>query len=698
MKKYKENIKLSLYISLLISFTFCVFGPLEMIMSNASEFWFSVMDVLPYIGLCALLCFACVFAISFLVASKTKMIYPVLLGLGLALYVQGNFMFVSYGVMDGTPIDWSSFGMWPVFNTLIWLAFVAAPVALYLWKKDWFKKLSVYIPMVIVAMQLVTLITLTFTVDLTKSAQGGSISLSVKGINEVSEQGNVSVFILDTFEDTFFEEILETEPEYLAPLDGFTYFSNNTGVYPTTKGAMPFILSGQLYRNETTFSDYIQKAYANTDYYADLKNAGYDIGIYGEYMYVDSDAVRGYISNLDTSSGVKANSNTGLVGTIYKATAFRYLPHILKRSVWYYSGDFDSWKTTTGESGYALYKTGNLDLYNEIKNGELRLTDNSQGCYRVFYAYGCHPPYKLRADMTETNDGSVTYLDATKGCLNIVYEYIQQLKELGVYDKTTILVIADHGRTDIDFTSPVLLVKPRDAKGALQISDAPVSQMDLMATVMKDIGLNTDEKYGKSAFDWQEGESRVRTYLHYDWANKGSWTDDKLPEIYEYQISAESNDANSFFLKDYKKVEYKLGSVLTFTAEDPTALPYCIYGVGTFEPGHAWFVSESACLALQINEEIQEDLRVELIVNNVYGHTQSVTIRLGEEKLLHKEMIEAEKLEFIIPADKIKDGEIELFFDLPDAISPHEFENSSDPRTLSLSLSTMVINKISDGE
>lgn len=698
MKEKRERLQNSFWVALFISMTFFVFGPLEMIMSNASEFWFSVMDVLPYIGLCAALCFAVVFTISFFAASKIRIIYPVLLGFGLALYVQGNFMFVNYGVMDGTPIDWNGFGLWPVFNTLIWLVLVAVPIVLYLWKKEWFSALAVYVPMGIVAMQMITLITLALTVDLSQAAHGGSASLSVKGINEVSKQGNVAVFILDTFEDTFFEEIIEADPEYLSPLDGFTYFSNSTGVYPTTKGAMPFILSGQLYRNETTYSDYIQNAYSNTDYYKDLNDAGYDIGIYGEYMYVNSPAIKDYLSNLDTSSGVKASSNAGLMGTIYKATAFRYFPHVAKKAVWYYSGDFDSWKTTTGASGYSLYKTGNLDLYEEIKHGELRLADNEQGCYRVFYAYGCHSPYKLRTDMTEIDDGSVTYLEAAKGCLNIVYEYIQQLKELGVYDNTTILVISDHGRTDTQFTSPLMLVKPRNTSGMLQISDAPVSQTDLMATVMEDIGLNTGEKYGRSVFDWKEGESRARPYLYYDWANKGSWADDNLPEIQEYEVSSANNDPTSFRIKNYEKAEYALGDVIAFTAENPTALPYCIYGVGGFEPGSSWLIGNSSCLAFQVNEEIQEDLRVELDVNYAYGSSQRVTITMNNQQLFQKEMSDAETIEFIIPADIIQGGEIELIFDLPDAISPYEYENSSDTRTLSLSISSMVIQNISDAE
>lgn len=693
-KEMKERLKLSAAIALLIAMTFCGFGPLEMIMAGASEFWFSVTDVLLYVCVCVVICFGIVFVVSYLIGTKVKLVYPILLGFGIAMYVQGNFMFVSYGIMDGTAIDWNSFGMWPIINTLIWVFLIAIPIILYLLKKEWFKEVAVVLPIIIVAMQLITLGTLALTTDLNKEASGGSLSLSVKGIDEVSEKGNVALFIVDTFEDVFIEELLENEPEFLKPLDGFTYFSNSTGMYPSTKGAMPFILTGQKYYNEQPYTEYVQEAYTKTDYYKDLKNAGYDISVYAEHVYTNSDAVSDYISNLDRTSKLKASSNIGLMGTIYKATAFRYFPHVAKKTVWYHTGDFDKWKMSAGESGYALHTTGNLDFYEDIKD-KLHLVKTDDCFYKVFFVWGAHPPYELQEDLTENKDGTVTYMQTAKGCLNIIYEYIEQLKELGVYDQTTIIMIADHGRTKMDFTSPVFLAKPQNTRGAIKISNAPVSQEDLLATVMEDLGLNEDGKYGRSAFDWEEGEDRKRTYLYYDWA-QGSWDADYLPEMLEYEISPENNDPASFYPLDYEKTKYELGNIISFDAENPTAQPYCIRGIRGFEQGSSWISDVKACMAFQINEEIQENLTVEIDVISVYGDAQDVTISMGNDVLFQKVMDTAEKIQFTIPAEKIKDGEIELNFDLPNSVSPYERGESQDTRILSLRISSLVIQNTTD--
>ena len=45
-----------------------------------------------------------------------------------------------------------------------------------------------------------------------------------------------------------------------------------------------------------------------------------------------------------------------------------------------------------------------------------------------------------------------------KGALYIVEEYINQLKKSGIYDKTTIIIIADHGSVNLE-QNPLFLIK-----------------------------------------------------------------------------------------------------------------------------------------------------------------------------------------------------------------------------------------------
>ena len=113
-KNNKNLLFVNSAVALLCAITFFFFGPLEIILSSPSEFWFSATDILPIVIVATIVCFVIVFAIqvcSYKLNNKLgKSITGIFAGIGLAIYIQGNWTFVNYGVMDGTPIDWTSFG------------------------------------------------------------------------------------------------------------------------------------------------------------------------------------------------------------------------------------------------------------------------------------------------------------------------------------------------------------------------------------------------------------------------------------------------------------------------------------------------------------------------------------------------------------------------------------------------------------
>ena len=97
--------------------------------------------------------------------------------------------------------------------------------------------------------------------------------------------------------------------------------------------------------------------------------------------------------------------------------------------------------------------------------------------------------------VTESQDHTAL-VNQARGSLGIVEEYISQLKDLGVYDQSTIVITADHGvwpwnnaRLD-KTTSPILLVKPAgaDSTQPLQTSEVPTGHIDLPATLEWAVG------------------------------------------------------------------------------------------------------------------------------------------------------------------------------------------------------------------
>ncbi len=111
--------------------------------------------------------------------------------------------------------------------------------------------------------------------------------------------------------------------------------------------------------------------------------------------------------------------------------------------------------------------------------------------------------------------------------MRIVYEYLDQLRAIGLYDNSEIIITADHGQNYLNepqqlqkrglnknTSSPILLIKKRNSSGPLCISYAPVSHDEFCATVIESVGANSDA-YGRSYDDIEENENRIREFEYY---------------------------------------------------------------------------------------------------------------------------------------------------------------------------------------
>jgi hypothetical protein len=140
---------------------------------------------------------------------------------------------------------------------------------------------------------------------------------------------------------------------------------------------------------------------------------------------------------------------------------------------------------------------------------------------------------------------AISAVSQGKGSLKIVYEYLRQLKELGKYDDATIIITADHGNiayydAENDRPSvtcmPIMMVKePYQSNPSLVISDAPVSQAEIMPTVLKNVGAEYDGM-GRTFSEISEYEDRVRYYR--------GITLDGVEKLFE--VSGDASDINNW--------------------------------------------------------------------------------------------------------------------------------------------------------
>ena len=164
------------------------------------------------------------------------------------------------------------------------------------------------------------------------------------------------------------------------------------------------------------------------------------------------------------------------------------------------------------ESDVVVNIDNDVPFYRRLIGEGLSISDDdSEGTFRFIHMHGAHPPYTMTEDFQYVEydyrrDGgyNVSGISQWKGAVKIVYEYIRQLKELGKYDDSLIVITADHGTTSflsdsegnmIKIAYPILFVKqPYESHEEMSVNDAPVCHGDLIATIRKNIGINTSEK------------------------------------------------------------------------------------------------------------------------------------------------------------------------------------------------------------
>lgn len=113
MEMFKKNLLFEIIVACLFSITICLFGPLEIILSQPIEFRFSVGEILPMtlgitLALTAVLLLI-FWGVSLINEKVLRIVLSIVAAVVFCAYIQGNWTFVNYGTMDDTAIIWSDY-------------------------------------------------------------------------------------------------------------------------------------------------------------------------------------------------------------------------------------------------------------------------------------------------------------------------------------------------------------------------------------------------------------------------------------------------------------------------------------------------------------------------------------------------------------------------------------------------------------
>lgn len=523
MKKTDTNgIKTSLLIALFASFTLGIFAPLEMYFVNVAEFWFDLDDLTTP----ALIQFATFFSVVYLISRLAhlfghlieEIVNCIFIFVVTLLYVQGNFMQIDYGNLGDETIDFSQFNDVGIFNTIGWIGLITILIMLVILKKyNQFIKIYKVIMICILLVQFSTLL----IVGLSSNAYAhkNNYIATTDGIVNYSKDENMIVIVADTFDSRILNDILNSDTvnkeKCKKILKDFTFYRDTTCDFNLTDFSVPQIITGEKFLNQSTYGEYCNEAYSKSPWLNRLKDENWDVNIYTTVTLPQGEIAKD-INNWHKID-YKISEPIGFMLAYDQLIAFRYMPHYLKEFFYYRSdyideySEIDSFDERDPEEGDCEYSWENVPFAQSIEYID---TDSDKKTMHFLHIKGLHSFRDMDYDIKnfEITDSSeeMSPEDTAKILLSIFEGLFKRLKELGIYDSSTIVIMADHGLASytLEFVNQnaLLLVKGKNETHDFTISDTPISYDNLQ----RGFSNLMDGKTGEEVFNIKDGENNIR--------------------------------------------------------------------------------------------------------------------------------------------------------------------------------------------
>jgi len=414
---------------------------------------------------------------------------------------------------------------------------------------------------------------------------------------------NVVVMFLDRAVGQYIPYFIQERPELKKAFDGFTYYSNTISFGGHTNFGTPALMGGYEYtpvelnrRDDMTLKDkhneslkvmptlFRQNGYDVT--ICDAPYANYqwipDMSIYDDDPGIHTFITKGYFMDAGGREQVITNNlRNFFCFALMKTMPLELQPVLYNSGMYYMAGDTPglSMQVQTGISESIGMNPDFMEPYQVLHHlGDLtRIQEGTDNNFLYFYNDTPHEPMLLQepeyeprnkvdnqaydeehADRFTVNGKSLTieteqqmiHYQTNMAVLLRIGEWLDFLREKGVYDNTRIIIVADHGYhlyqvpdmifevgnrlIDADNYFPLLMVKDFDAEG-FSSSDTFMTNADVPYLAVKDLIRNpvnpftgnpitTDEKTAHDQFittsmDWDVTSNNGYTFTPSGWAS-----------------------------------------------------------------------------------------------------------------------------------------------------------------------------------
>jgi len=551
---WRQRLLLAFLASFFAVYTIYVVAPYEVIGSAAGSLVYTLGDVWWVIWPPALGVIAVLTLVLTLLRGKAFNIGLVLVAtIGLCAYVQALVLNYGLPVADGGTIIWADHMVMQVVSTLVWVAIIVLAIVGCACNRRRAQGVVAIVSVFLILVQTVGVASLFIAPPAATEEAAGLDALNTNLVSKteivmtedqlytVNPNKNVVVFVLDTYDTAYLSRNLDMNPHLLDGLTGFTNYENCTGGMIPTRFAIPQMLTGQMMRGDENFSTYKNERYARSSFLQDIYDANYSIGLYTDSLTIahlpesEQREITDKTVNMHRLP-VDTMSYEGVLEAYWYMGMYRDVPWPFKWMFWYYTDEINAMMVVydpEASPDEIIYVMDDIRYYNRLCSIRLSLEEDSSydGGFRFIHLLGAHYPFSYDEEVNDLGTDNSNVFKQSQGAIRIVQEYCDQLKELGVYDQTTIIVTADHGYWTLtmdpieETSTPIMFVKPAQSAELdaqpIKVDEKPVSHFDLQATVLDAMGLdyseytNRDEFEGYSMFRDIDPD-RVRLYVTTD--------------------------------------------------------------------------------------------------------------------------------------------------------------------------------------
>lgn len=693
-KNIKDTILRMFPTSLFAIVTYAIFVPSSLFLQNIDEFKLNYISVVPTILVisCVLWMIISLIPLPFkntgFISYWIGMIFSVIL----CMYIQGNFLNPNFSQLDGGEINWSQYQSETIISTIVWLVCICVVLIFMHMKKRKAETVIKYVSYFISAVQVVTLLTLLLT---TRKSDAVNYGFSKDDQFNLATQDNIIMLVVDSLDATTMHEYINTYPDIDTELSGFTFFDNAVSGGASTALAMPVMLTGVEYDPTwMDWNDYINDVWENANLYKELKNYGYDI-----QFFSDIDSFHGItpdkVNNLVNIENYRIKNPLSFSKSWYQLVNFFVMPQVLKERFWLTTETI----TENIDVPPHIYRLDDFEFYDELSQNEMQTTYSK--AFRLYHLRGAHPSFYMTEDLEYKRDGTVTELEQVRGVFKIINEFLDEMKALGIYNDSTIIILGDHGQHEkynLE-ANPAILIKEANTNNSFAVNSNPVHFRNLVATIA-DVFLENYSSYGPSLWDIKTESDVERMHTVYELVQIRFHADSEIvPKPHaRYIIGENAANTNEYKLYEpaaYNRFQYNLSDndIINFQTENKYTkeLNYRIYkenGVG--------IASNELILNIELEDYKGGDVNFHFTYADVYNNRQQMRVYSKESRLndivCTTENIGTEQT-INIPEESIRDSTISLRFVFPNAVTPHQLDNSDpDYRVLSVAFDSISLN------